>query len=103
MTIKRLDHVSVVVEDLAAAVDFFVALGMTKDADRGWARPAGADEVSTSKTGRDRTGECTAERPGLRIVMFAVENVDDMVARLRAQGGELNGEEAQYEDKYRLC
>ncbi len=40
---------------------------------------------------------------GLRSIMFAVESVDDTVARLRAHGGELVGEVAQYEDKYRLC
>src|SRR5205085_3212811 len=40
---------------------------------------------------------------GLRSVMFAVESVDDTVARLRAVGGKLVGEVAQYEDKYRLC
>jgi hypothetical protein len=38
---------------------------------------------------------------GLRSVMFAVESVDDTVARLRANGAELVGEVAQYEDKYR--
>ena len=40
---------------------------------------------------------------GLRCVMFTVESVDDTVARLRANGAELVGEVAQYEDKYRLC
>ena len=35
--------------------------------------------------------------------MFTVESVDDSVARLRAHGGDLIGEVAQYEDKYRLC
>ena len=40
---------------------------------------------------------------GLRSVMFTVENVDDTVARLRADGAALIGEVVQYEDKYRLC
>jgi hypothetical protein len=40
---------------------------------------------------------------GLRSVMFTVESVDDTVARLRANGAELVGEVAQYEDMYRLC
>ena len=40
---------------------------------------------------------------GLRQIMFAVEDIDDTVARLRALGAELVGEVAQYEDKYRLC
>ena len=40
---------------------------------------------------------------GIRRIMFAVEDVDDVVARLRTHGAELVGEIAQYEDKYRLC
>jgi hypothetical protein len=40
---------------------------------------------------------------GLRSVMFSVENLDDIVARLCANGAELVGEVAQYEDKYKLC
>jgi predicted enzyme related to lactoylglutathione lyase len=40
---------------------------------------------------------------GLRWIMFAVEEIDETVARLRARGAELIGEVAQYEDKYRLC
>ncbi|MDQ6854467.1 MAG: VOC family protein, partial [Actinomycetota bacterium] len=40
---------------------------------------------------------------GLRQIMFAVDDVDDVVARLRAHGGELVGDVEQYEDIYRLC
>src|ERR1700722_2241129 len=40
---------------------------------------------------------------GLRQIMFAVEDIDDIVARLRAQGAQLVGEVAQYENLYRLC
>jgi predicted enzyme related to lactoylglutathione lyase len=40
---------------------------------------------------------------GLRQIMFAVEDLDDTVARLRAHGAELIGEVVQYEDLYRLC
>jgi len=40
---------------------------------------------------------------GLRRVMFTVEDIDDVVERLRGRGGELVGEIAQYEDIYRLC
>ena len=40
---------------------------------------------------------------GIRRIMFAVDDVDDVVARLRGRGGELVGEIAQYEDSYRLC
>jgi predicted enzyme related to lactoylglutathione lyase len=40
---------------------------------------------------------------GLRRIMFAVDDIDDVVARLRSHGAELVGEIAQYEDRYRLC
>ena len=40
---------------------------------------------------------------GIRRIMFTVEGIDDVVARLHRHGGELLGEIAQYEDKYRLC
>jgi predicted enzyme related to lactoylglutathione lyase len=40
---------------------------------------------------------------GIRRIMFAVDDIDDVVARLRTHGGELVGEIAQYEDTYRLC
>ena len=40
---------------------------------------------------------------GIRRIMFAVEDLDDVVARLRTHGAELVGEIAQYEDSYRLC
>ena len=40
---------------------------------------------------------------GIRRIMFAVDDIDDVVARLRSHGGELVGEIAQYEDIYRLC
>ena len=129
MTIKRLDHVSVVVDDLAAAVGFFTALGMTKEGEApiegDWVdRVNGITDVRVdvvmmrTPDGHGRL-ELTKFRhpklvavdpaiappntPGLRSVMFTVESVDDTVARLRAHGAELIGEVAQYEDKYRLC
>jgi predicted enzyme related to lactoylglutathione lyase len=40
---------------------------------------------------------------GIRRIMFAVDDIDDVLARLRTHGAELVGEVAQYEDKYRLC
>src|SRR3982751_5210288 len=129
MTIKRLDHVSVVVEDLPAAVAFFTALGMTVE---GQAPLEGAwvDRVNALEGIRvdivmmrtpDGHGKLELTRfrnpklvaiepavappnaPGLRSVMFTVESVDDPAARLRAHGGELMGEVVQYEDMYRLC
>jgi len=129
MTIKRLDHVSVVVDDLAAAVAFFTALGMTIEGqapiEGPWVdrvngiegiqvdivmmrTPDGNGRLEMTKF---RNPKLVAIEPaiappnalGLRSVMFTVESVDDTVTRLRAHGGELVGEVVQYEDKYRLC
>ena len=53
---------------------------------------------------RRRAGERTGRNTlGLRSVMFAVDDIDAIVARLRTHGAELVGEVAQYEDSYRLC
>ena len=128
MTIKRMDHVSVV-DDLAAAIAFFTTLGMALEgempvegpsvdrlcglegvrADIAMMRtPDGHGRVELTKF---RSPELVEAEPaiappntlGLRQIMFAVEDIDDTVARLRAHGAELVGEMAQYEDKYRLC
>ena len=129
MTIKRLDHVSVVVDDLAAAIAFFTALGMTLEGEMPvegpWVdRVNGLESVQVdivmmrTPDGHGRLELTKFRNPklveiepaiappntlGLRSVMFTVESVDDTVARLRANGAELVGEVAQYEDKYRLC
>ena len=129
MTIKRLDHVSVVVEDLAAATTFFTALGMTVEGqapiEGPWVdrvnsieniqvdivmmrTPDGHGKLELTKFRNPPLIEIEpAIAPpntlGLRSIMFTVENVDDTVARLLENGGELIGEVVQYEDKYRLC
>jgi catechol 2,3-dioxygenase-like lactoylglutathione lyase family enzyme len=127
--IKRLDHVVVVVDDLAAAIAFFTALGMTIEGEMAiegpWVdRVNGIDGVQVDivmlrtpdghgrlELTQFRHPPLVASEPanappntlGLRSVMFAVDSVDDTVARLRATGAELIGEVAQYEDQYRLC
>jgi catechol 2,3-dioxygenase-like lactoylglutathione lyase family enzyme len=129
MATKRLDHVSVVVDDLAAAIAFFTALGMTRAGEApvegSWVdRVNGLERVQVdivmmqTPDGRGRLELTTFRHPplvesapaiappntlGLRSVMFAVEGLDDTVARLRATGADLVGEVAQYEDQYRLC
>jgi catechol 2,3-dioxygenase-like lactoylglutathione lyase family enzyme len=129
MTIKRLDHVSVVVDDLADAIAFFTALGMTVEGQAAvegpWVdringiegiqvdivmmrTPDGHGRLELTKFRNPKLVEIApAIAPpnalGLRSVMFTVDSVDDTVARLRASGAELVGEIAQYEDKYRLC
>ena len=129
MTIKKLDHVSVVVDDLLAAIAFFTALGMTIEGEMPiegpWVdRVNGLEGVQVDivmmrtpdghgrlELTRFRNPELVEIQPaiappnalGLRSVMFTVESVDDTVARLRAIDVELIGEVAQYEDMYRLC
>jgi len=129
MTIKRLDHVSVVVEDLDAAIAFFIALGMTIEGrapiEGQWVDRINAIEgiridivMMRTPDGHGRLELTKFHNPklieiepavappnalGLRSVMFAVESIDDTVARLRDHGGELIGEVVQYEETYRLC
>ena len=129
MTIKRMDHVSVVVDDLPSAVAFFTTLGMAQEGqsavDGPWVdRVNGLDSVQVdivmmcTPDGHGRLELTRFRNPrlveiepaiappnalGLRSVMFTVDSVDDTVARLRASGAELVGEVAQHEDKYRLC
>lgn len=124
-----MDHVSVVVDDLAAAIAFFTALGMAVEGrapiEGPWVdRINGLEgirvEIVMMRTpdGEGRLELTKFHSPalvpiepaiappnalGLRSVMFAVDSVDDTVARLRAQGAELVGEVAQYENIYRLC
>ena len=129
MTIKRLDHVSVVVEDLQAAIAFFSELGLEPEGEAAvegeWVdRVNGLESVQVDivmmrtpdghgrlELTKFRYPELVEIEPsnappntlGLRSVMFTVESVDDTVDSLRANGAELVGEVAQYEDKYRLC
>ena len=129
MTIKRLDHVSVVVEDLAAAVAFFTELGMTREGEAAvggeWVdrinrlegvqvdivmmrTPDGHGRLELTKFHHPKLikVEPAIAPPnalGLRSVMFTVESVDDTVAHMRKYGAELVGEVAQYENLYRLC
>jgi catechol 2,3-dioxygenase-like lactoylglutathione lyase family enzyme len=129
MTIKRLDHISVVVDDLERAIAFFSALGMTVEGrmpvEGPWVdRVNGIDDVRVeivmmrTPDGHGRVELTKFRHPalvaiqpavappnalGLRSVMFAVDSLDDAAARLRAEGAELIGEIVQYKEIYRLC
>jgi len=129
MTLLRMDNVLVVVDDLDAAIAFFVELGMELEGrttvEGSWVdRIVGLDgvrsEIAMMRTpdghGRlelDEFHAPPAVRPepqdvpvntlGIRRIMFAVEDIDDVLARLRTHGAELIGDVAQYEDSYRLC
>ena len=123
-----MDHVGIVVDDLPAATEFFVELGLELQGEAAvegrWVdRVVGLDGVraeiamlqtpdghgrvelakfhSPSAQGGDR--QAPANAPGIRHVTFAVEDIDAVVAGLRARGAELVGELERYEDSYRLC
>lgn len=129
MTIQRMDHVGIVVDDLDAATAFFVELGMDlvgeATVEGNWVdRIVGLDgvradiammgtpdghgrlELTKFHTPTAISGEPENAPPntlGLRRVMFAVDDIEDVLARLHTRGGELIGEVAQYETSYRLC
>ncbi|MBM0231227.1 VOC family protein [Micromonospora sp. STR1_7] len=129
MAVQRMDNVLIVVDDLDAVVAFFVELGLTLEGrqpiEGRWAeRVIGVDdvrqEVAMLRTpdGHGRielamfhTPKAISAEPkdapvntlGIRRIMFAVDDIEDVVARLRAHGAQLVGELAQYEDSYRLC
>lgn len=129
MTIQRMDNVLIVVEDLDAVIAFFVELGMELEGKgplewRGAERVIGLDDVRQDiamlrvPNGHGRVELAKFHRPkaiapepkdapantlGLRRMMFAVDDIEDVVARVRAHGAELVGEIVRYENIYRLC
>lgn len=129
MTVHRMDHAGVVVEDLAAAVAFFLELGLELEGETSvegeWAdRLLGLDGVRAdiafvrTPDGHSRIELSTIHSPkaisaqpknppvntlGIPRLTFVVDAVDDVLDRLRAHGAELVGEVAQYEDHYRYC
>jgi catechol 2,3-dioxygenase-like lactoylglutathione lyase family enzyme len=129
MTIQRMDNVGIVVDDLDAAVAFFTELGLEMEG-KGqveglWAdrtvgldgvrsdiammrTPDGHSKLELTRYHSPAASSAEPENPppntlGLHRVMFAVNDIDDTVARLRAHGAELLGEVAQYESIFRLC
>ena len=129
MAIQRMDNVGIVVEDLEAAIAFFVELGMELEGRAEVEGPVadqctGLDgvhcDIAMLRTpdGHGRIELTTYHAPalievepeaappntrGIRRIMFAVDDLDDVIARLRPHGAELVGEVAQYGDSYRLC
>lgn len=128
MTIQRLDHVGIVVDDLAAATEFFVELGLVLQGEASLEgtvvdRLVGREGVRTdvvfvqtpdghgrlelikfhSPSDQGDNRQAAANTPGIRHVTFAVDDIDAAVAALRDRGAELVGELVQYEDSYKLC
>ncbi|WLQ37962.1 VOC family protein [Streptomyces castrisilvae] len=129
MAVQRMDNVGIVVEDMDAAIGFFVELGMELEgratvegpfADRCTGlhgvrcdiamvrTPDGHSRLELSKYNSPAAiSEGPRDRPhnvlGTHRVMFAVDNLEDTVARLRPHGAELVGEIARFEDSYLVC
>jgi catechol 2,3-dioxygenase-like lactoylglutathione lyase family enzyme len=129
MTLKRMDNVLIVVEDLEAAKAFFVELGMEMEGETTVEGPSvdrliglqnvratlallrtpdghgriELDKFHTPEAIRTGPENVPVNALGIRRIMFAVDDLEDVLARLRAHGAELVGEIAQYEDLYRLC
>ena len=129
MTIQRMDNVLIVVDDLEAAKSFFTDLGLELEGETQVEGPwvdsvvglndvradiammrtpdgHGGIELTTFHTPpavRSEPESAPVNTLGIRRIMFAVDDIDDVVARLRSHGAELVGEIAQYEEIYRLC
>jgi catechol 2,3-dioxygenase-like lactoylglutathione lyase family enzyme len=128
MTVHRMDHVGVIVEDLAAATAFFAALGL-EEAGAGTVEGSAVDRIVglagvvsdfafmqtpdghgrlelirfRSPAPEDGDPRAPANTPGLRHLAFAVDDIHAALERLRDHGGELVGEVVNYGDSYWLC
>ncbi|MEW2462854.1 VOC family protein [Streptomyces sp. DT199] len=129
MAVHRMDNVLIVVDDLEAVIAFFVELGLELEGKgplewRGAERVIGLDDVRQDvamlrvpdgpgrvELAKFHSPAAIAPEPkdapantlGLRRVMFAVDDIEDVVTRLRAHGAEVVGEIVQFENIYRLC
>jgi catechol 2,3-dioxygenase-like lactoylglutathione lyase family enzyme len=128
MTVQQMEHVGIVVDDLAAATEFFVELGLELqgkgDVEGRWVdRVVGLDGVRVdfammqtpdgdgrlelvkfrSPSHEGDRGPAPANTPGIRHLAFIVDDIDAVLAGLRAHGAELVGEVERYEDIFRLC
>ena len=128
MTVQRMDNIGIVVESLDTAISFFTELGLELEGratvEGDWAervtglRPMRVEmAMMRTRDGHSRLEISRFLTPppvadhrnapvnalGYLRVMFAVDDIDDTLARLRQRGAQLVGEVAQYEDAYRLC
>jgi catechol 2,3-dioxygenase-like lactoylglutathione lyase family enzyme len=129
MTLLRMDNVLIVVDDLEAAIAFFAELGLEVEGratvegpsvDRlialkgvradivSMRTPDGhgrieLDKYHTPAAVRAEPEDTPVNAVGIRRIMFAVDDIDDVLARLRSHGAELVGDVVQYGDSNRLC
>ena len=128
MALKRMDNVGIVVDDLEATIDFFRELGLELEGratiEGEWAgrvtglgdqcveivmmrTPDGHSRLELSRFIKPRVVGDHRNAPvnalGYLRVMFAVDDIDDTLERLRRRGAQLVGEVVRYKDAYRLC
>jgi catechol 2,3-dioxygenase-like lactoylglutathione lyase family enzyme len=128
MTVKRMDNIGIVVEDLEAAIAFFTELGLELEGrapiEGAWAEgvtglrglrvemammrtPDGHSRLELSRFLAPPVVADHRRAPvnalGYLRVMFTVADIDETLARLAKRGAELVGQVVQYEDSYRLC
>jgi catechol 2,3-dioxygenase-like lactoylglutathione lyase family enzyme len=129
MTFLRMDNVLLVVDDLEAAKAFFIELGLELEGETvvegpsvdrlidldgvratiaSMRTPDGHGRIELDKfhapaAVRAEPEDAPVNALGIRRIMFAVDDIDDVLARLRTHGAELVGEVVQYENEYRLC
>src|SRR6478752_3814547 len=128
MTVQRLEHIGIVVDDLAAATAFFVALGLQLEGEASveggsvdringldgvradvviLRTPDGNGKVELAKYHSPAydgdVAPAPANAPGMRHILFVVDDIQTSLAALQAHGGELVGELVNYENSYWLC
>lgn len=124
----RMDNVGIVVEDLEGVIAFFTELGLELEGktkvEGKWVdriiglenvqsdivmmqTPDGHSRLELSRFRRPRSIKTEYNTPvntlGIRRIMFAVTNINDMVARLQKRGAKLVGEVVEYQNMYKLC
>lgn len=129
MTLRRMENLLIVVDHLEAVKAFFIELGMELEGETTVEGPSvdrlvglenvratialmrtpdghgriELDKFHTPEAIRTGPEKAPVNALGIRRIMFAVDQIDDVIARLRAHGAELVGELVTYEEMYRLC
>jgi catechol 2,3-dioxygenase-like lactoylglutathione lyase family enzyme len=128
MTVQRLEHIGIVVDDLTAATAFFVALGLELEGETSvegdlvdringlegvrsdiviFRSPDGSSKLELARyrspAYEGDHGPAPPNAPGIRHLLFLVDDLQASLASLRVHGGELVGEVVNYEDIYWLC
>lgn len=129
MAVERLEHIGINVDNLAEAIDFFIELGLEVEGEAAvdgdlvgriiglddprsklaiMRTPDGDGKIELVEFERpayegSETGSAPSNAPGIRHILFRVDDIDDTVARLQHKGAELVGSVENYHDMYKLC